>query len=980
MSNIVKRLVSVIIRSMDRPSLGEALASVAGQTHPELEVVVVNATGREHSDVGSLCGEFPLRMVGGEQALKRSAAANAGLDAACGDYALFLDDDDWLEPAHVALLVAALGEGGGARAAYSGVRFAESREAEVFSVMNEAFDPIRLMHGNFIPIHAVLFERSLVLEGCRFDEALDLYEDWDFWLQVTQKTRLLHVNAVTAGYRDNGDSGAGPSAGEAAVRSSREAIFDKWKHLWSGGEINHLLSFATHIRDKEIQELDRRREDASQLCVKLNEQLVQENEANQQLQGTVMQLNADIGALQKHAAALSDILEQKNALLELIYGSTGWKLTEPLRRGKNYVRKVGTFWKTFRILVKKPKEIVPFYKKLRQTNRVDGWVGVKRVWKQLPYEVTYADVWVSQHRASFTPELLDSMGRQIGALKSPPKISVLMPTYNTNAEMLRQTVLSLTNQLYPHWELCVVDDASGRPEVVPALEVLAKQDSRIKLTALKENRGIAAATNIALSSATGDFVVLMDHDDLLEPQALWRVAQCVMAEDPDMVYSDEALLSEDGKEVFSHTHRPAFSLEYLRACPYVVHLVGFKASLLKSLGGLDERLNISQDYDLILRVAERAEKIVHIPEVLYQWRQHKTSAGNTRKKDVMETSKQILRDHLKRCGEDAEVFDGEQFNFFDVRYPLLPGHKVAIIIPTKNHWELVKQCVESIERTVKRVAYDIVVIDHASTDEASVAYFETLKERHTVLRYEGVFNFSAINNWGVKQLKETYSHYLFCNNDIEATQDDWLERMMELCQKPDVGMVGAKLLYPDGSMIQHAGVCVGMYGAAEHFGKFMHDRLADGSLHPGYHGSLITNHEVSAVTAACALMRADAFERIGGYEEGLPVGFGDVDLCLKTREAGFRIIFCPMATLVHHESYTRGKSTTDPHPEDSAFFQRKWRKFLDEGDPYFNPNLSVNSTRWEVRQPLGIKLEIAPRVWVRSANDRLNPSVRALKN
>jgi len=472
----------------------------------------------------------------------------------------------------------------------------------------------------------------------------------------------------------------------------------------------------------------------------------------------------------------------------------------------------------------------------------------------------------------------------------------------------------LLRELYAGWELCVGHDASSQSEVRRILEEFSARDSRIRVEFSERNGGIARATNRALAVAQGSFVALLDHDDVLEKQALFRLAESILADDPDMIYSDEAMLSEDGGKVVNHVYRPAFSPERLRSCPYIVHLVAFRTDLLREIGGLDASLAISQDYDLILRASEKARAIVHIPEILYLWRQRKRSTGHKMKEEVMETSRQALARHLGRCGERGEVRDGLLFNYYEVRYPIEPGQRVAIIIPTKNHGELVRQCLESIERTVSGVPYDIVVIDHASTDPESLAYFRQLSDRHRLLRYGGPFNFSSINNWAVAQLGGEYTHYLFCNNDVEATEAGWLERMMELCQKPDVGMVGAKLFYPDGRTFQHAGVCVGMFGSAEHYAKFMDNRLPNGGIHPGYHGTLIANHEVSAVTAACALMRRDAFERIGGFDEAIAVGFGDVDLCLRTLEAGYRILFCPHASLIHHESYTRGKSyEDDPH-------------------------------------------------------------------
>jgi len=954
---------------MDRSTLQEALDSIANQTHPNIEVVLVNALGDGHRQYGERCGTFPLRTVRSDAPLHRSSAANLGLDSARGKYALFLDDDDWLDPDHIEKLVTALEQNSDMRVAYAGVRFTSARDSDEFSVINESFDPIKLFYGNFIPIHAVLFRRELAQLGCRFDESLAIYEDWDFWLQAARFGSFLHLNRVSAGYRSNGGSGAGPSVGEDAVRAARDRIFDKWRHVWSGAEVNKLLAFVSHIEDPKILSLEGKLEASRQLGATLNQRLVESNVRFSELEIASTELEKQNIELQHEIAKREAQLHELGTLIQTIFASASWRLTAPLRSMKATATAVRLRARRVMFylspLAQDPGKIPATALRLKYAWQKGGTESVKAILKQLPYEVTYNDVWVNQYKKSFTPEVVAQIQIRCQNMANPPLISVLMPTFNTPENVLRRALVSVTEQLYPHWELCVVDDASTQPQVRGVLEEFAADKPQIRVLILDKNAGVATATNHALAMANGTYVVLLDHDDVLEPQALYRVAESIQRDDSDMIYSDEATLSEDGQEVINHTHRPAFSLEYLRACPYIVHLVAFRTALLKEIGGLDKTLTISQDYDLILRVAENAQKIVHIPEILYLWRQRKLSSGHLRKKAVMDTSRDVLGRHLARCGELGEVQNGLQFNYFDVRYTLKPGQKVAIIIPTKNHGELVRQCVESIVRTVKRVTYEIVVVDHASDDLASVAYFDQLKSQHQVLRYEGVFNFSAINNWAITQLQGDFSHYLFCNNDIEAMEEGWLERMVELGQMPDIGIVGAKLLYPDRKMIQHAGVCVGMYGVAEHYGKFMDDVRPDGSLHPGYHGTLIANHEMSAVTAACALMRRDVFECIGGYEENLPVGFGDVDLCLKTRDAGYRIVYCARAVLVHHESYTRGKSRVDPHPDDSAYFVKKWRKTLDQCDPYYNPNLTTQSTQWEVKQPVVFNLDIAPRIWQR---------------
>ncbi len=571
-----------------------------------------------------------------------------------------------------------------------------------------------------------------------------------------------------------------------------------------------------------------------------------------------------------------------------------------------------------------------------------------------------------RYRSLFSQTVSPQIARRIQQTGAPVKISVIVPTYNTPTAMLEAMLQSVQKQLYPNWELCIADDGSNQPHVRKVLEAYATKDARIKLHFAQGNHGVSHASNRALEMVSGPFVVLLDHDDLLEEQALFRVAESVQYDDPDMLYSDEVLISPDEKVVLNYAYRPAFSPEFLRGHPYIVHMVGFRTSLLRELGGFDEQLKISQDYDLILRVSEKAKTIVHLPEVLYQWRTHTSSAGHQKMSEVMAASTQILQRHLDRSGLQAKAGSGVGFNFFSMRYPLVGSPRVAIIIPTKNHGDLVRQCIDSIRATVSQVAYDILVVDHASDDPQTIAYLASVQPDVMVLRYEGPFNFSAINNWAVAQLDGRHSHYLLCNNDIEALKPGWLDRMLALAQQPAVGIVGAQLLYPDGRTIQHAGVCVGAFGIAEHYGKFL--ELPPDHIDLSYMGRLVLSHEVAAVTAACLLIRRECFEEIQGFDETLAVGFGDVDLCMRVGECGWRILYCPTATLIHHESFTRGKSIGfDPHPEDSAKFSSRWKTWLAQGDPYFNPGFSLTHTTWQVKDPLDCKLDLQRRVFTYDA-------------
>ncbi len=656
-------------------------------------------------------------------------------------------------------------------------------------------------------------------------------------------------------------------------------------------------------------------------------------------------------------------IQQKEQEIDFIKSSKFWKIRE------RYVKLRGLSSAYFINLAKKALMVL----------KRDGiFVFARYLYKYLIHGRAYfakkggymlpgqPDAW-ARYRKTFNQELRPLVMQKIVEMTAKPLISILVPTYNTPETMLREMIASVQSQLYPNWELCIADDGSSQPHVKKTLKEFASKDPRIKVNFSTENRGVSHVSNLALKMATGDFVILLDHDDILEEQALFRVAESVLEDNPDMIYSDEVLVTPDANTVTQYVYRPAFSREFLRGHPYIVHMVGFRKQLLEEIGGFNEELNISQDYDLILRASEQAQVIVHIPEILYRWRIHGNSAGHQKMDQVMTTSKAILQNHLERCGDTGIVNDGYGFNMFDVRYSLNNKLKVAIIIPTKNHGDLVRKCIESMRSTISEIKYDIVVVDHESDDPSTRAYLTSISQNVRILRYKGIFNFSAINNWAVSQIGGNYSHYLFCNNDIEAINPGWLERMLELGQQSSVGVVGAKLLYPDRKTVQHAGVCVGAFDRAEHYGKFL--KLPTNGTELGYFYSLVINHEVAAVTAACLLIRKEVFEEVSGFDETLAVGFGDVDLCLRVGDHGYRILLCPYAELVHHESYTRGVSQEDNHPKDTALYKSKWKSLLQAGDPYYNPGLSLESTTWKIKYPLNCTFNIRRRIVRRDKNN-----------
>ena len=729
--------------------------------------------------------------------------------------------------------------------------------------------------------------------------------------------------------------------------------------MWKEVKSLHLqLSLINQARQDLFSRLERESTAVQKLRKQVVDRAIHASELASQLADLTSRVEHQKEALWESDAQIHSL----TARFDEVLSSKSWKLTRPVRSLGHLVRRLKLLARALQQLLLEPSALGENSARLFRVWRTGGAPAIKSALLAVQSGPSPTDAW-REYRQTFDAQLKPEIVRLIHEMPITPRISVIVPTFNTAETMLREMLDSVKAQLYPHWELCIADDGSDQPHVKRILQEYAATDRRIKLFFGAENHGVSYASNRALKLVTSEFVVLLDHDDLLEEHALFRVAECILQDLPDVFYSDEVLVTPDLADVLHFSYRPAFSPEYLRSHPYIVHLAGMRTQLLRDIGGFDESLNISQDYDLILRAVEKAKCIVHIPEILYQWRILPSSAGEKKMHDVMATSKALLQRHLDRCGDGGIVYDGAGFNLFDTRYPLQENLKTAIIIPTKNHGDLLRQCIDSIRNTVSGIDYDIVVIDHESDDANTKTYLSSIAHAVHILPYKGKFNFSAINNWAISQLNVAYSHYLFCNNDIEAIKPGWLGRMLELGQRASVGIVGAKLFYPDRVTIQHAGVCVGMYGVAEHYGKFL--RLPQSSGDPKLPEILRSNHEVSAVTAACLLMRKDAFDRIGGFDESLAVGFGDVDLCLRVREHGFDVLYCAQAELLHHESYTRGKSLVDPHPQDSALFQTKWRKILTGGDPFYNPGFSLLNTYWHYTNPIPCRVDINHRVFNR---------------
>ena len=558
--------------------------------------------------------------------------------------------------------------------------------------------------------------------------------------------------------------------------------------------------------------------------------------------------------------------------------------------------------------------------------------------------------------AGVLPRLKRALNRRAGG----SGISLIMPVYNTPRAWLIEALESVRAQFCDAWELICVDDGSSAPHVAEILAGYAARDPRIRVLRSASNVGIARGVNYGLRAATYDHVAFLDHDDRLEPDAVWQLLRAARITGADLLYSDEAQTTDNTEAITELRLRPAFSHDYYLSHPYFVHIVCARTATARAIGGWDEGMAISADVDFVLRMIEASGTVAHVPAVLYRWRTHGGSTGHAKQDAVMNATAGALQRHLDRLRTGAVVSPGVWFNQFRVDWPEAPG-RVLIVIPTKNRRELLRMAVDSIERTSKGVDYHLVVIDHASDDPATRAYLAELAQRHTVMPYDGPFNFSAMNNAAVAAHGGDAAFVLFLNNDVEATMDGWLDRMRRLAARRDVGAVGPLLMYVDRT-VQHAGVVLGFNDSAEHALKFQDVFLDQGGRRNlGYNCALTSVRDYSAVTAACLMMRRDVFEAIQGFDPVFGIGFNDTDLCLRIRAAGLRVLYDGATILYHYESATRSQTKQVFHPEDTQHMIERWGSLLRTGDPFYNPSLSLKTQDHVPSEEPGCRVVHPPR-------------------
>ena len=637
----------------------------------------------------------------------------------------------------------------------------------------------------------------------------------------------------------------------------------------------------------------------------------------------IERLRSDLALSRSHEQQLEKTLSD-------VTNSTFWKLTWPMRYAVSKSRQI---WHTFPLFV--------FLHDLRA-------MGVEGVREQARARREYAVLFPSKTlRADrFAPvELLVKQASHQPGGEAGPKISIVVPLYNTPLNFLEELLDSVVNQTYRNWELCCVD-AGQDTAVGQHVQARAKADPRIRYQKLTENEGIAGNTNHGFELATGDYIALLDHDDILHPCALWYTAQAIVEQGADFVYTDEATFEGKVENVVLYHFKPDFMLDNLRSNNYICHLTTFSKVLMEQAGGGERaEYNGSQDYDLFLRLTEKARKIAHIPHALYYWRSspNSTASDISAKTYCIDAGIAALKAHYARCGvavDDVTLIPGTP-GYYKTDYTMAHPGRVSILIPTCDHIRDLETCVESIYARTTYPDFEILLIENNSKEEQTFRSYERMRKEHPdtlkVLTWQGKgFNYSALNNFGARYA--TGEYLLLLNNDTEVITPGWLEEMVMYAQQKRVGCVGAKLLYPDDT-IQHAGVGFGIGGVAGHLHKYFP------ATSDGYMGRLNYVQDVYGDTAACLLIRKEIYDEVHGLDESYAVAFNDVDFCVRVREAGYTNVFTPFAQLYHYESKSRG---TEDNPEkqkrfqgEVLRFQARWGDLLAKGDPCTNPNFDI---------------------------------------
>ncbi|MBQ5850726.1 MAG: glycosyltransferase family 2 protein [Lachnospiraceae bacterium] len=595
---------------------------------------------------------------------------------------------------------------------------------------------------------------------------------------------------------------------------------------------------------------------------------------------------------------------------------------------------------------------------LRNFRRIKNLGGPKGIARKIKQKTIEAEAKKLHGTASF-PDAQEAARQRAEKFDKMVKISILVPLWNNERQYQIDMIESVMNQTYENWELCLADGSDKEHAYIEEIcrEYAAKANGRIVYKKLEKNGGISGNTNECYKLATGEYIGLFDQDDILHPSVLYEYVKAINEQNADYIYCDETTFKGDSIDNMLTLHfKPDFSIDNLRANNYICHFSVFSRELLEGTELFRSGFDGSQDHDMILRLTSNAKNVVHIPKLMYYWRSHKGSVASdiSAKPYAIAAAKGAVADHLTKNGfKNFEIKSTRAFEtIFEIKYEILREDKISILIPNKDHSDDLRRCIESIKQRSTYDNYEIIIIENNSTEKATSDYYKTLKDdsRIKIVRYEGEFNYSKINNFGAKYA--TGEYLLLLNNDTQVITMNWLEAMLMYAQREDVGAVGAKLYYGD-KTIQHAGVVIGL--GAHRTAGHTHYKINYDNL--GYMGKLCYAQNVSAVTGACLMVKKKIFDELGGLDEEFKIALNDVDFCLRIREKGYLNVFTPFAELYHFESASRGIDVADEakakrYEEESEKFRQRWKQVIEKGDPYYNPNFSLDHSDYTLKSKI----------------------------
>ncbi len=694
----------------------------------------------------------------------------------------------------------------------------------------------------------------------------------------------------------------------------REAVFREFARL-------------THIAELE-QQLDQSRQELEEAAEHAEEQ------------------EQEIQSWQLQNEQLTSEIMQRDASIASIQSSISWRITKPMRMITTGLRKILNRFPTLRRFVRGGRDLLrrgprAVWQEWQQQRALENW---KNKWQKEGWLVCPAGFGMGQEQYE---------AQQQETFPKTVKFSILVPLYNTPERFLREMIQSVQIQTYGNWELCLADGSDADHASVERIcREFAAKDERVRYQKLEENLGISGNTNACLAMATGDYIGLFDHDDLLHPSALYEDMKAICQQGADFLYTDENTFTNVPSDAYCPNFKPDYAPDTLRSYNYICHFTVFSRALQEQVGGFRPECDGSQDYDLILRLTEQAQRIVHIPKVLYFWRASAASTASDigAKPYIMDAAKKALTDHLERVGLKGRVEDARIPSTYRIRYAIQGKPLVSILIPSCDHVDVLKRCVDSILRRSTWKRFEIVIVENNSKQKETFDYYRSLEQYDnvrvvTVTPPNGEFNYSYLNNEGARATRGDY--LLLLNNDIEVITPNWLEEMLMFAQRSDVGAVGAMLYYPS-NKVQHGGVVLGIGGVAGHAHKY----FKRGEY--GYMSRLCIAQNYSACTAACLMVRRSVWDEVHGLDESFKVAFNDVDFCMRIRKAGYLIVWTPYAELYHYESESRGQEDTPEKKKrfngEMLRFKARWGDALEKGDPYYNPNLSLVREDFSLRK------------------------------